>query len=435
VKQLQLLAGAFRALRHRDFRLFFAGQGLSLVGTWMQQVGMSWLVYRLTGSAFALGAVGFAAQFPTFIVAPLAGVLADRWNRHRIVLVAQALSMLQALLLAALVLTGAVRVWHVVALAAALGIINGFDIPARQAFLIQLVRGPADLANAIALNSSMFNAARLVGPAVAGLLIAVAGEGLVFLLNGVSYLAVLGALLAMRVAPAAPRGAGTPMLRYFREGLAYAWNFGPIRSLLGLLTLVNLLGVPYIVLMPVFATDVLRGGPHTLGFLTSAAGLGALAGALYLAGRTTVLGLGRVIVVFTLVFGLGLVAFAASRTIPGSLGVLLAVGFGVMVVTASTNTVLQTVVEEDKRGRVMALYTMAFMGMAPVGALLSGALAQRVGAPATVAIGGVAMLGTAAWFARRLPELRREVHPIYHQLGILPEVAQGLQTATELRPR
>jgi MFS family permease len=270
---------------------------------------------------------------------------------------------------------------------------------------------------------------------VAGLLIAVAGEGLVFLLNGVSYLAVLGALLAMRTPPVAPRGAGTPMLRYFREGLAYAWNFGPIRSLLGLLTLVNLLGVPYIVLMPVFATDVLRGGPHTLGFLTSAAGLGALAGALYLAGRTTVLGLGRVIVVFTVVFGLGLVAFAASRTIPGSLGVLLAVGFGVMVVTASTNTVLQTVVEEDKRGRVMSLYTMAFMGMAPVGALLSGALAQRVGAPATVAIGGVAMLGTAMWFARRLPELRREVHPIYHRLGILPEVAQGLQTATELRPR
>ena len=428
-------AHAFRALRHRDFRLFFIGQGISLTGTWMQQVAMSWLVYRLTGSAFTLGAIAFASQFPTFLLAPIAGVVADRYRRHRIVVTTQTLALVEASILAVLVLTGTVQVWHIIALSAVLGIVNAFDIPARQSLFVKLVDGPDDLANAIALNSSMFNMARLTGPAVAGVLIGVVGEGPVFAINAASYIAVLVSLFRMSEARAEQPEPQSRALSHMREGFRYAFGFPPIRAILTLLALTSVLGMPYVVLLPVFASDVLGGGPQTLGFLMSAAGLGALSGALYLASRPSVRGLSRVIVIAITVFSLGLIAFSASRSQPLSIALLLITDFGMMVLTASINTVLQTIVDEDKRGRVMSLYAMAFMGMAPFGSLLAGTLASNIGAPATVMIGGIACLGAASWFYSRLPAIRESIRPIYVRLGIIPEVATGLQTATELRPK
>ena len=426
---------ALRALRHRDLRLFFAGQGISLVGTWMQQVAVGWLAYRLTGSPLVLGVIGFGSQFPAFLVAPLGGVLADRWSRYHVVVVAQVLSMLQAVLLATLVLTGVIRVWHLVALSVVLGLVGGLDVPARQALLVRLVKGPEDLPNAIALNSSMFNAARLVGPAVAGLLIGVFGEGPVFLVNAVSYLAVLGALWAIEVPRGGPVLASGSVLAAMRDGFRYAFGFPPIRAILVLLALVSLVGIPYVVLLPVFARDVLGGDARTLGLLSSSAGLGALVGALYLASRSTVRGLGRHIVFSTALLGAALVAFSFSRQAWLSAALLLVTGFGVLVATASMNTILQTVVEDEMRGRVMSLYTMAFVGMSPIGSLLGGWLAVHLGAPVTVTVGGAACVLLAAWFASRLPALRETVRPIYQRLGIIPEVATGLQTASELRPK
>lgn len=428
------IARMFRALRHRNLRLFFAGQGISLIGTFMQQVAMSWLVYRLTGSALVLGAIGFASQFPAFLMAPVAGALADRWSRHRMVMVAQGLFMAQATVLAALVLSSAVQVWHLLFLAAFLGVVTGIDIPARQALLVRLVDGPEDLPNAIALNSSMFNAGRLVGPGVAGVLIALVGEGPVFAVNAVSYVAVLGALAAIDLprVPAAPRGS---MLRTLRDGFSYAFGFPPIRAILLLLGAVNLVGLPYVVLLPIFASDVLAGDASTLGLLFSSAGCGALVGALYLAGRSTVRGLGRIVAGCTIAFGVGLAVFSLSRQIWLSVAILFVTGFSVMVISASVNTVLQTLVDEDRRGRVMSLYTMAFMGMAPLGSLAGGAVASRIGAPGAVLIGGLACVAVGVWFARRVPVLREMIRPIYVRLGIIPEVAAGLQTATELRPK
>jgi MFS family permease len=428
-------AHVFRALRHRDFRLFFIGQGISLTGTWMQQVAMSWLVYRLTGSAFALGAIAFASQFPSFLLAPIAGVVADRHRRHRIVVTTQSLALVEASILTVLVLTGTVQVWHIIVLSAVLGIVNAFDIPARQSLFVKLVEGPEDLANAIALNASMFNMARLTGPAVAGVLIGVVGEGPVFAINAASYIAVLVSLFRMDAAKAERPERQSRALSHLREGFRYAFGFPPIRAILTLLALTSLLGMPYVVLLPVFASDVLGGGPQTLGFLMSAAGLGALGGALYLASRSSVRGLGRVIAIAVTVFGAGLIAFSFSRSQPLSIALLLVTGFGMMVQSASSNTVLQTIVDEDKRGRVMSLYTMAFMGMAPFGSLLAGTLASNIGAPATVMIGGFACLAAAAWFQYKLPAIRALVRPIYVRLGIIPEVATGLQTATELRPK
>lgn len=429
------LGGTLRALRHRNFRIFLTGQGISVIGTWMQSVAMGWLVYRLTGSPLTLGLVSFASYFPTLIISPIAGALADRWSRHRIVLVTQTLAMLEATTLAALVLTGAVQVWHVVALSLLLGTINGFDVPARQSLLVQLVEGPEDLANAIALNSSLFNAARLVGPAIGGVLIGAIGEGPVFLLNALSYIAVVGGLLMLEVSPQ-PRGtARPPVLRTLREGFLYAFGFAPIRTILILLAMVSLMGMPYMVLMPVFASEVLGGGPRTLGMLMSAAGAGALSAGLYLASRSSVRGLGRLIMVGSTLFGAALVAFSQSRSAWISFALLVLTGFGMMATTASCNTVLQTIVDEDKRGRVMSLYTMAFMGMAPFGGLLAGSVASRIGAPATLLLSGLAVLCAAAWFARNFAALREQVVPIYERLGILPEVAEGMGRATELRPK
>lgn len=410
---------------------------MSVIGTWMQQVAMSWLVYRLTGSAFILGMVTFMANIPSFMLAPFAGVLADRFDRYRIVMTTQTVAMVQATTLAALVLTGVIEVWHILVLAGVMGMVNGFDVPARQSLLVRLVDGPGDLANAIALNSSMFNGARLVGPALAGVLVGMVGEGPVFAINAASYLAVLGALMAIDVeggAPAAERPT-VSMLKTLREGFAYALGFLPIRSILLLLAMLSLVGMPYLTLMPVFASDVLGGGPGMLGFLMGSAGLGALTGALHLASRTTVRGLGKLIGFSSTLFGIGLIAFSFSQIAWLSMLLLLVTGFGMMVTTASMNTVLQTVVDEDKRGRVMSLYTMAFMGMAPIGSLFAGWLAQRIGAPATVALGGVAVISAAGLYIRHFPAVRDEVLPIYERLGILPEVAKGLHSATELRPK
>ena len=426
------LAGSLRALRHRNFRLFLGGQVVSLTGTWMQQVALGWLVYRLTRSAFLLGLVGFAGQIPSLFVAPFAGVWADRWNRHRMIVATQALSMLQALALAGLVLAGGIRVWHVLALSLLLGIVNAFDVPARQSFLVEMVGGREDLANAIALNSSTFNAARLVGPSVAGAIIAAAGEGVVFLVNGASYVAVIAALLAMRLPPRPPlRGPRAPAWHNLGEGVAYVTRFAPIRSILLLLSLVSLAGAPYVVLMPVFAADVLHGDAHTLGFLTASIGVGALCGALFLASRRTVRGLGRFIVVAVTGFGAALVGFSLSRSLWLSLAFAFLSGFGLMVHMASSNTIVQTIVDDDKRGRVMSFYAAAFQGTMPLGSFLAGSLAGLVGAPRTLQLGGAACLVGALAFARALPGIRAQVRPIYARLGVLPEVATGLETATE----
>jgi MFS family permease len=427
----------WRSLAHRNYRLFFGGQGVSMIGTWMTRIASGWLVYRLGGddAKLLLGFAGFAGQAPTFFLAPLAGVLVDRWNRHRLLVVTQSLSLVQSALLALVAFygePGLVTVWEIILLALGQGFINAFDMPARQAFLVEIIRNKEDLPNAIALNSSLVNAARLVGPALAGILIALTNEGWCFTIDAVSYLAVIAALLAMDVPRRARQPHRTRVWHGLREGLSYAFGFAPIRALLLLLALVSFMGMPYTVLMPVFADNILHGGPYALGFLSAASGVGALTGALYLASRKTVLGLGRTIVLATGLFGLGLIGFALSEVLWLSLLLMLVTGLGMMVQLAASNTILQTIVEEDKRGRVMSLYSMAFMGMAPFGSLFAGALASTIGAPDTVLIGGIACIGGAVLFALKLPELRTRVRPLYVRLGILPEVVSGIQSAVEL---
>jgi len=421
-----------RALRHRNYRLFFGGQSVSLVGTWLTRVATSWLIYRLTDSAAMLGIVGFAGQIPSFLLAPFAGVLVDRWDRHRLLVVTQSLSMIQSFALAALALSHLITVRQIIALSIFQGFINAFDMPGRQAFVVEMVEDREDLGNAIALNSSMFNGARLVGPSVAGVLIASVGEGMCFLLDGISYLAVIGSLLAMRITRREIPPKKSSVLRGLVEGLSFTFGFAPIRSILLLVGLTGLMGMPYIVLMPVFARDVLGGGAHTFGFLMTAIGVGALAGALYLASRKSVRGLGRMIPLMAGTFGLGLILFSWSRLLWLSLPLLSVIGFGIMVQAAASNTILQTIVDDDKRGRVMSFYTTAFLGMMPFGSLLAGEMASRIGAPETIMIDGIAVLLGAALFARRLRHLREMVRPIYVKKGIIPEVAVGIQAASQL---
>jgi MFS family permease len=410
-----------RALRHRNYRLYFAGQGTSVVGTWITRVATSWLVYRLTGSAALLGVVGFAGQIPAFVLAPFAGVWIDRVNRYRLLVITQSLAMLQSFALAALALSGAIKVWHILALQLFQGCINAFDMPGRQTFLHQLVEDRADLPNAIALNSTMVNGARLLGPTIAGLLIAAFGEGWCFLVDGVSYIAVIGSLLAMRIPPHVPREQATRILHDLRQGIRYAAGFLPIRAILLLLALVALTGMPYMVLMPVMAVQVLHGGPHTYGFLMGATGVGAMIGAIYLASRASVLGLGRLIPLAAITFGFGLIAFSFSRVVPLSLLLLFITGGGFMVQMASSNTLLQTLVREEMRGRVMAFYVMAFMGTMPFGSLLGGFLADRIGTPHTILAGGCACILGGCVFLLILPHVRKVARPIYVERGILPE--------------
>lgn len=407
-----------RALKHRNFRLFFSGQLISLIGTWMQQVAISWLVYRLTDSPFLLGVVVFSGQIPTFLLAPFAGVMADRWNRHRILVVTQTLSMALAFVLALLVLTGAVQVWHIVAVAACLGVINAFDMPTRQSFFIHMIEKRDDLGNAIALNSSLVNSARFLGPTIAGVLIAAAGEGVCILINAISYTAVIAALLMMRIRPEKREAEAQHVFKELKEGFSYTYGFLPIRSLLLLVSLISLAGSPYSVLMPVFARDILHGGPHTLGFLMGSAGIGALTGTIYLASRSSIRGLGKVIVVATAALSTGLIAFSLSSSVVLSILFIFFAGFGMMVDMASTNTILQTIVDDNKRGRVMSFYTMSFMGMAPFGSLMAGYAASRIGAPHTLVIGGSICFAGAILFARNLPKLKEHIRPIYAKKGI-----------------
>lgn len=422
-----------RALKHKNYRLFFSGQSISLIGTWMTRIATSWLVYRLTGSALLLGVVGFAGQIPSFVLAPFAGVLVDRWNRHHLLIATQVLALVQSLALAVLALTGLIRIWHVILLSIFQGLINAFDMPARQAFVVEMVEKREDLANAIALNSSMVNAARLVGPSLGGVIIAVVGEGWCFMLDAISYIAVIASLWAMSITPRMTRKTNDAnILQQLREGWTYAFRFAPIRDVLLLLALVSLVGMPYTVLMPVFANEVLHGGPNTLGLLMAASGVGALVGAMFLAARKSVLGLGKYIPLTAGAFGAGLIAFSFSRMLWLSLLLMVVTGLGFMVQMAASNTVLQTIVEEDKRGRVMSFYTMAFMGTAPFGSLLAGSVAEKIGAPYTLLCGGVGCVLGALWFARVLPALRRDVRPIYVKIGILPELAAGIHQTSEL---
>jgi MFS family permease len=391
----------FRTLRYRNYRLFFAGQCISLIGTWMQQIALSWLVYRLTHSVFLLGMVGFVSQFPTFLFAPFAGVLSDRWNRHHILIFTQSMSMLLAITLAVLVLTEVIAVWHILLLTLFLGCVNALDIPTRQSFVIYMIDKREDLGNAIALNSAMFNGARFLGPSVAGLLIAAVGEGICFLLNGLSYLAVIAALLAMKLSPVHSESMKANMLHDFKEGLAYTFGSQPIRSILLLLALTSFMGVPYAVLMPAFARDILHGGPHTLGFLMSATGAGALLGAAYLASRRSISGLGKIIPITAGIFGMGLIGFSLSRILWFSLLLMFIAGFGIMVQVASSNTLLQTIVDDNMRGRVMSFFAVSFMGMAPFGSLLAGSLAGMMGVANTLMMGGICCVIGATVYARK----------------------------------
>jgi MFS family permease len=418
VNQAGPFSTLFRALRHRNYRLFFVGQALSLIGTWIQQTGEVWLAYRLTHSAMALGVVGFASQIPTFLLASFAGAWIDRTNKHRLVTIAQMLAMGQAFALAALVLTHHITYHLLILLALISGAIDALEIPSRQSFVIEMVDDPADLGNSIALNSSLVNAARLIGPATAGLLIAAVGEGWCFFINGVSYLAIIISLLSMRLKAAHRKPPRSDLWQSFKEGFSYAAASVPIVTLLGSLAVISLLGSSYTVLIPIFADQVLHGGAHTLGFLMSASGMGALTGALFLASRKTVIGLGRIIGTGMALFGTGLVAFSLSHWFWLSWAMMLAAGFGMMIATASINTMLQTIVEPDKRGRVMSFFTTAFIGMAPLGNFGGGALASRIGAPQSVCLAGALCLAAAFGYVRYLPTLRAHIRPLYAQLGI-----------------
>ena len=422
----------FRALRYRNFRIFFVGQGVSLIGTWMEVIAMSWLVYRLTNSPFLLGVVAFASQIPTFVLSPLAGVIADRVDRRRMLVLTQTLSMVQALLLAVLTLTGVIHVWHLIILGVILGCINSFDIPIRQAFIVEMVEKRENLGNAIAMNSLMFNAARLIGPSIAGFVIAVTGEGICFLINAMSFLAVIWSLLMMDVHEKSSLSGRTDVMRQLKEGFDYAFGFAPIRYILMLLSAISLMGASYVVLMPVFARDVLKGGPGTLGFLMASVGVGAIVATIYLASRKSVVGLGKMIPICASIFAAGLIAFSFSRTQWLSFALLMVSGFGFMTHMACSNTILQTIVDEDKRGRVMSFYTMSFMGTAPLGCLLAGWLASRIGATNTLILGGASCIAASAAFATRLPLIRKLIHPIYRKIGIIPEVASGIGAATRL---
>jgi MFS family permease len=421
----------FRSLRYRNYRLFFGGQSISLIGTWMQRIAMPWLVYHITGSALLLGVVSFAGQIPTFLLAPFAGVITDRFNRYKVLLVTQIISLVQAVILAVLTLTGTIEIWHIVVLSILLGAVNAFDVPSRHSFVIEMVERKEDLGNAIALNSMMFNSARLIGPSVAGIILASAGEGICFLINAVSYIFVIASLLFMKVKTREITRKDIHMFRELKEGLDYAFGFAPIKHLLLLLAVVNLLGASYQVLMPVFAKEVLQGGSQTYGFLMGAAGFGALLGAVYLASRESVMKLGRLIPASVFLFGSGLVAIAFMRIFPVALLLMIFIGLGLMLHTATSNTILQTITDDDKRGRVMSFYTMAIMGTAPFGSLLAGFLAKTVGTSQTIVIGGLSCLAGAFFFFRKLPELKNIVRPVYVRMGIIPEVAAGIQTASE----
>ncbi len=399
-----------RSLRHRNYRLFFTGQSISLIGTWLTRTATSWLVYRLSHSALILGWVSFAGQIPAFILSPLAGVLVDRWNRHRVLVITQIASAIQSAGLAVLTLLGIITIPHVLALSVLQGLINAFDVPGRQSFLVRMIEDRADLPNAIALNSSMVNMARLVGPSVAGILIASVGEGWCFTIDAISYLAVIITLLMMTITP---REAATVprkhVLLELKEGVDYARGSRAIVWVLGMLALVSFMGVPYMTLLPMIVTERLSGGARLLGYLTAASGLGALAGALYLASRRSVRGLERIASAATATFGVGLIAFGLSRNVWLSAPMMFVAGLGMMVQMASSNTILQTISDERMLGRVMSLFAMAFMGMTPFGSLFGGLVAEHFGPAVTVVGGGIVCIIGGMIFVSRLPRIRADI--------------------------
>ena len=413
-----------RALRHRNYRLYFAGQGISVVGTWLTRFATVWMAYRLTGSALVLGLVGFFGQAPTSLIAPFAGVLVDRWNRHRTIVVTQIAAMLQSAALAAFALTHTMTVWILIALGAVQGVINAFDLPARQSFMSQMIEDRADLPNAIALNSSIVNSARLLGPVIAAFLVDLWGEGVCFTVDAASYLAVIGSLLAMRVAPRPAPARTSHVLAELAEGLRYVWHFALVRAVLLLLASSSVLGGAYATLLPVIADKMLHGGPHTLGILMGAAGLGALSGALYLASRTSVLGLPTVIKRCALGLGVGMLGLEAASYLSSmviAVPLMFVIGLSMMVQLASTNTLIQSIIDDKMLGRVISLYAVAFFGGAPVGSLLEGALASQIGAIHTFAVAGVLCVACGVVFASALPELRRVSRARYVQLGLIAE--------------
>lgn len=421
-----------RALAHRNYRLYVFGQGTSLIGTWMQQVGLSWMVYEVTGSSLLLGLVSFSGQIPSLFLSPIAGVLSDRWNRHRTLVVTQTLAMVQALLLVGLMSLRTPAVWQILLLSLASGLINGFDLPTRQAFLVDMIDDRRDLPNAIAINSSIVNLTRLIGPFLAGVVIAAGGPITCFLLNALSFVAVLIGLLLMRnLRPQKPAPVGT-IREGLVEGIRYAWAFRPIRALLLMMSLVSLCGMTQSVILPVFASRILKGGPMLFGLLSGASGCGALASAIYLASRKSILGLGKKMAWATGLFGLGMIGFSFSTSVPLSLGLLVVTGFSMMLQMASSNTLLQTIADEDKRGRVLSLYAMAFMGSAPIGSLLAGTLAERYGPTIPPRIAGVACLIGAVVFAKAYSRLREELIPVYQRVGILPPATAAIEEVSEL---
>ncbi|MGA2718862.1 MAG: MFS transporter [Candidatus Acidiferrales bacterium] len=396
---------AWRALRHRNFRLFFFGQTISMIGTWMTRIATSWLVYRLTHSALLLGFVGFAGQIISFVLGPFAGVWVERMNRRQLLVWTQAAAAAQSLALAALTLAHSINLWEIIALTALQGLINAFDMPARQSFLVQMVDDRNDLGNAIAINSSMANGARLIGPAIAGVVIGVAGEGWCFLIDGISYFAVIASLLVMHIKPLDIRRNAASMLEQMREGWDYVRTFRPIRTILLLFAVINLMGYPYSVLLPVFASQVLHGGAATLGWLAGASGIGAVVSGFSLAMRKSSEGLTRMLQISAAILGGSLFLFGLSHTMWVSLLLMAFTGFGLMQCASVSNTIVQSLVTEDKRARVMSYYTMAFFGAAPFGSLLAGGLANRIGAPHTVMFTGACCIAGALWFTLELPKI------------------------------
>ena len=423
---------ALRALRHRNFQLFFAGQLISLIGTWMQSVAQAWLVYRLTHSALLLGAVGFCGQIPVLILAPIGGVVADRVHRRTVVIATQVASMILAFILAGLTLSHHIRIWEIFALATGMGIVSAFDIPARQSFIVEMV-GKEDMQNAIALNSSMFNGARIVGPAIAGLMVSAIGEGWCFLVNAVSYIAVIVGLLMMQVTKREFSNTNASALSHIKEGFRYVRATKPIRALLFLISMVSVIGTPYAVLMPIFADKILHGGSSALGYLMGSAGFGALCGALLLAARHGLKGLGLWVAMSSAGFGISLIFFSQSRHLLLSEALLVPVGFCMMIQMASTNTLIQSMVPDRLRGRIMSVYSMMFMGMAPIGALLAGALSHRIGAPLTVAIGGAVCVIGAGIFGLQLPSFRQGARDLISLAGQAPTVvlSEGVKATEE----
>ena len=416
------MSHAWRSLRHRNFRLFFGGQTISLIGTWMTRIATVWLVYRLTHSALLLGIVSFSGQIAAFVLGPFAGVWVERMNRRKLLVWTQAAGAVQSLALAALTLTHVITLWEIIVLAALQGVINAFDMPGRQSFLVQMVEDRSDLSNAIAINSSMANAARLIGPAIAGVVIAAVGEGWCFFIDGISYIAVIASLLMMRITPSQLHRHASTMLDQLREGWDYVRTFRPIRTILLTFAWISLMGYPYAVLLPIFAAQVLHGGAHTLGWLSAASGVGALTSAVSLALRKTVIGLTRMIQIASATLGIALILFGFSHVLWLSILLMVFAGFGLIQTASVSNTIIQSLVPEDKRARVMGYYTMAFFGASPFGSLLAGALAHRIGAPHTVMVTGACCIAASLWFTTEMPKIRAVMKPIYQQMGLLPKV-------------